>query len=115
MIKKLYPFFLLLILFITSCTSSQNGITGLPEGELLASYDSLDSQYTINMYLCNGGATVDYSLRGELVINSSGTKKNIYWNYHETTASVKWIDSETVNINGHTINILNEVYDFRWD
>jgi hypothetical protein len=36
----------------------------LPEGEYLNSTTSPNSNYTINFYLCNGGATTDYAIRG---------------------------------------------------
>ncbi len=116
--KKIIPLLLCLCL-LTSCEflpySSADGITGLPTGELLSSYESSTGEHTVNIYLCDGGATVDYAIRGEVVTNETGIRKNIYWNYHESAASVKWIDDETVTINDHTLNIHDEVYDFRWD
>ena len=39
---------------------------GLPDGDFIKAYDSPDQKYTINIYLCNGGATVDFAIRGEL-------------------------------------------------
>ncbi len=80
----------------------------------MESYESPTGEYRINIYLCDGGATVDFSIRGELLTKATGVRRNIYWNYHERDASVNWIDDETVNINGHTLNIHNDIYDFRW-
>lgn len=117
--KKMLPLFLILLLLLTSCgktlSSTNNGISGLPEGEFLEAHHSLNGEYTINIYLCGGGATTDYSIRGELLTNTTGTRKNIYWNYHEDDAVVQWISDETVIINNHIINIHDDVYDFRWD
>ncbi len=81
----------------------------------MESYPSPASDLAINIYLCNGGATVDYSIRGELVIRQDGneSRKNIYWGYHEEEASVEWLDETTVVINGRTLNVLEDVYDFR--
>lgn len=86
----------------------------LPTGEYLTEETSPDGTYTIRAYLNNGGATTSYSIRGELVFNKSKSKtKNIYWNYREDTAEIKWIDNDTVIINGHTLEVPNERFDFR--
>ena len=85
----------------------------LPTGDRIGSYPSPTSEYTLNVYLCNGGATVDYSIRGELVTAATGARKNIYWSYHEDAASVRWQDDATVVINGRTLHVPDDVYDFR--
>ena len=102
----------LLTFFDVSCSIFYD-MSNLPEGKFVESFDSPSLNYTINIYLCDGGATTDYSIRGELVDNSNGNKKNLYWNYHESNAYVEWIDEYTVKINGHILNILSDVYDFR--
>lgn len=86
----------------------------LPTGEYLTEETSPDGTYTIKAYRNNGGATTSYSIRGELVFNKNNSKtKNIYWNYREDTAEIEWIDNETVIINGHTLEVPNERFDFR--
>lgn len=86
----------------------------LPEGEFLTESISPNGTYTVRAYITNGGATVAYSVRGELVFNDENKKdKNIYWNYREDSATVNWIDDDTVNINGHVLNMPTEIYDFR--
>ena len=40
-------------------------------------------------------------------------KKNIYWNYREETATVKWLDDHTLMINKHKLNVETDTYDFR--
>lgn len=112
-IKTILPLFVFLLI-LTSC-SSANNIPGLPTGKLLESYESPTGEYMINIYRCDGGATVDSSIRGELVTRENDVRRNIYWNYHESSASVNWIDDATVDINGHILNIHNDVYDFRWE
>jgi len=84
----------------------------LPEGTLVGTYKESEYDSEINIYRCSSGATVDDAIRGEVVFKD-GKKKNIYWSYHESDADVKWIDSETVSINGHVLNIHNDKYDFR--
>ena len=86
----------------------------LPTGEYLTEETSPDGTYTIKAYRNNGGATTSYSIRGELVFNKNNSKtKNIYWNYREDTAEIEWIDNDTVIINGHTLEVPNERFDFR--
>ena len=86
----------------------------LPTGEYLTEETSPDGTYTIRAYRNNGGATTSYSIRGELVFNKNNSKtKNIYWNYREDTAEIEWTDNDTVIINGHTLEVPNERFDFR--
>ena len=86
----------------------------LPTGDYLTEETSPDGTYTLKAYLANGGATTSYSIRGELVFNNrNGKTKNIYWNYREETANIEWKDNDTVVINGHTLNVPKEKFDFR--
>lgn len=90
----------------------------LGKGDLIQSVISPTEDYTLNIYLVNGGATVSYAIRGELQYNKSRRKaapKNIYWHYKEDKADVEWLDNRTVMINGHTIDVLKERYDYRRD
>lgn len=89
-------------------------MNGLPKGEYLTEKTSPDGAYTLKAYRTNGGATVSYAIRGELVFNKrKGKAKNIYWNYREDTANIIWTDNNTVVINGHTLNVPNDKFDFR--
>lgn len=86
----------------------------LPKGELITSIDSPNMEYTVKIYKVNGGATVSDSIRGELNFNQKNKKpKNIYWNYREEDAEVGWLDEDTIVINGHTLNVPDDVYDWR--
>ena len=86
-------------------------IDRLPRGEYLAKHTSPGGHYTLKAYLANGGATTSYVIRGELVFNESNKKaKNIYWN---ETANITWRDNDTVEINGHTLDVLDDKFDFR--
>ncbi|MBM7602728.1 hypothetical protein JOC75_000698 [Metabacillus crassostreae] len=86
----------------------------LPTGAYLTEVTSPDGTYTLKAYVANGGATTSYSIRGELVFNERKSKtKNIYWNYEEDTANISWTDDDTVVINGHSLDVLDEKYDFR--
>ena len=83
----------------------------LPQGELLAEYPSPTAQYTIKIYLCPGNATTVDSIRGELV--EGNTKKNIYWEYKETSAHVYWASEYKVIINDVYLDIRYDTYDWR--
>jgi len=86
----------------------------LPTGDYLTEETSPDGTYTLKAYVTNGGATTSYAVRGELVFNNKNNKtKNIYWNYREEIANIEWKDNDTVVINGHTLNVPNDKFDFR--
>lgn len=87
----------------------------LPTGEKIAEKQSPDGTYTFKAYVTNGGATTSFAVRGELVFNHREyfKTKNVYWNYREDTAKIVWKDNDTVIINGHTLNVPEDTYDFR--
>ncbi|MFC6039535.1 DUF5412 domain-containing protein [Paenisporosarcina macmurdoensis] len=86
----------------------------LPTGEYVTEETSPNGKYTLKAYVTNGGATTSYSVRGELVFNEKDNKsKNIYWNYREDTANISWTDNNTVIINGHTLDVPSDKFDFR--
>ncbi|MDQ7236829.1 DUF5412 domain-containing protein (plasmid) [Bacillus pacificus] len=87
----------------------------LPTGEKIAEKQSPDGTYTFKAYVTNGGATTSFAVRGELVFNHREyfNTKNVYWNYREDTAKIVWKDNDTVIINGHTLNVPEDTYDFR--
>lgn len=89
----------------------------LPTGGKIAEKQSPDGTYTFKAYVTNGGATTSFAVRGELVFNHRKyfKTKNVYWNYQEDTAKIVWKDNDTVIINGHTLNVPEESYDFRND
>ncbi|MEK0317240.1 DUF5412 family protein [Cohnella sp. 56] len=89
-------------------------INHLPKGTLIKEVQSPDKKHSIKIYLVNGGATVDFAVRGELIFNSKHKKKkNIYWVYHRDDAEVHWESNNIVNINGVKLKIPDEVYDYR--
>ena len=88
---------------------------GLPQGEFMCGVESPNGEYTVNAYVCNGGATVAYAVRGEVVNNETGKKRNIYWDYKIKTAEIEWINNDVVSINGHVLNIHTDSYDYRYD
>ncbi|TBV90164.1 hypothetical protein EW028_00580 [Lysinibacillus sp. OL1] len=86
----------------------------LQTGEYLTEATSPDGKYTIKAFVTNGDATTSNGIRGELVFNEQGYKtKNIYWNYREDTADINWIDNNKMIINGYTLKVPNEKFDYR--
>ncbi|MFD1929711.1 DUF5412 domain-containing protein [Sporosarcina siberiensis] len=86
----------------------------LPTGEYLTEESSPDGKYTLKAYVANGGATTSYTIRGELNFNQKNKKpKNVYWNNKEDGADIKWLDNETVIINGHSLDVPKDKFDFR--
>lgn len=90
-------------------------MSALPNGEFLYQVDSPNKEYTINIYVVSASATVADSIRAELVFNDRISKrpKNIYWQYRQSWVDVVWLDNVTVNINGITLDVRKDIYDFR--
>lgn len=85
----------------------------LPKGEYLTEETSPDGTYTLKAYVSSPSLSAD-AVRGELIFNErNGKSKNIYWNYRESTAEIKWIDDDTVIINGHRLHVPYEIFNFR--
>jgi hypothetical protein len=86
----------------------------LPRGEFLTEEISPAGTYSLKAYVTNGGATVSYAVRGELVFNDKeGKSETIYWNYREETADIIWTDDDTVIINGQTLDVPGDIFDYR--
>ncbi|WP_283591542.1 DUF5412 family protein [Clostridium butanoliproducens] len=89
-------------------------LNNLPEGVFLNEFKSPKGTYTVRAYICNGGATVDYAIRAELIENNKkNSTKNFYWEYKAYNIEVEWIDETTININNHIIYLPNGSYDWR--
>ena len=83
--------------------------------ELISTTESIDGRYKVESYRINGGATTDYAVRCYLKGDKILGKKLIYNDYHVDSASLIWIDNDTIWINGHEIDLPDEKYDFRED
>ena len=83
----------------------------LPKGELAASSVSPGGEYAVNLYLCGGNATTADSVRGEVVFQEKA--RNIYWQYEEYKCDVRWESDTVVNINGISLDVRTDTYDWR--
>lgn len=81
--------------------------------EVITVSESPDSSYTVTAYLKNGGATTDYAVLCAVKNNKTGKERNIYWNYHCSTAVIQWLDDKTVRINGIELDVTKDLYDYR--
>ncbi|ERI09734.1 DUF5412 family protein [Aneurinibacillus aneurinilyticus] len=118
-VKKRFLFSLLIFILISGGILGYvyyllfYSMSNLPEGKFVKQVDSPDKSYAVRMYIVEGNATVATTVRGELLKNKKGTKKNIYWDYRITDTNVKWVDPDTVSINGHKLDVEKDIYDFR--
>ena len=87
------------------------GMGSLPEGELMGAWPSPAGTHTVNAYLCRGNATTADAVRAEVVTGAK--KRNIYWQYREDTCDCRWLDEDVISINGVTLNVLKDTYDWR--
>lgn len=87
----------------------------LPKGRFLYEDTSPKGTYTVKVYVSEPALSGD-AVRVELIMNNKkGKKKNLYWEYRESTARITWIDDDTVKINDHELNLPNNKYDWRKD
>jgi hypothetical protein len=113
-VKKLLTLFLALAL-VYACIIIYQRATTLPTGELICASTSPNGDYSIQAYLCDGGATTDQAIRAEVLNNTSGKVRNIYWQYHAYEADIKWLSDTLVRINGVELDVRTDAYDYRKD
>ncbi len=81
--------------------------------EEISQLSSPAGTYTATAYRNNGGATTSFSVLVTVTANETGRDKNIYWNYKCEEAQMYWEDEETLNVNGLSLDVTHDVYDFR--
>lgn len=87
-------------------------INAIKPQEKIAESISPSGEYTINVYLNNGGASTSYSVL--CVLSHNSREKNIYWSNRCESADIEWIDNDTVIINGIKLeNIEKDTFDYR--
>ena len=115
------PLFIAATLLLSACATMGRlfgKVIGIPDGEFVGSYDSINGHYTVNIYLATDEDTGDNCIRGELIDNTAKDKdkKNIYWCEHESEATVVWKSETVVTINGRELRVArNQTYDSRID
>lgn len=104
---------MIIIVSVIGVSFIQYNLNRLPHGKFLTSSYSPDKTYLVNAYLFEGNATTDFAVRCEVVTVSTNEKRNIYWQYHQETADIRWLDDSTVFINEIKLNVLTDSYDYR--
>lgn len=102
----------LLVIVVFFFANRTHGLQSIKKGELISATDSPNGSYTMNLYLQNGGATTAYGVLGELICNTDGAQKNIYYEYRTNSTNCKWIDEYTVIINGQKLDVRYDTYDW---
>ena len=130
-LRKVIIRFTVLVLLVGVCWGGLyayfHSMASLPHGEFIGESTSPQGTYTVRLYytdpaLSSGGT------RGELIINDTNRKRNLYWEYNRylfeerfvlgsdiTGKDIEWEDDDTVIINGVRLNLPNETYDWRRD
>ena len=80
--------------------------------EHIATSESPDGRYTVDVEYYNGGAVGPFGIRGELN-GPLWFTKSIYHEPRGYEADVTWLNDYTVSINGHTLDLQKgEVYGY---
>lgn len=122
-IRKLFPAVMALLVFGTlagllvwgvhdSNKQFHETLNAMPEGEKLAEYPSPDGEKLLTTHFIDGrGATVAWSVRAE--VTAGGSTRNIYYQYGLKDIEARWLDNETVEINGLVLNIYEDTHEDR--
>lgn len=105
MLKKCIPVLLIITLILTACSP-------VSSEELIAVSTSPSGTYTVEAYLVNGGATVDWAVKAYLI--NDPDMKIIFNQYHQSKAEINWINDDIISINGISLDLSKgETYDWR--
>jgi hypothetical protein len=83
--------------------------------DLITTTHSPNGNYTVKLYLTNGGATTSFGITGYLE-GPLWFKKIIYDDYKTDQAEVHWLNNNTVSINRHKLNLnKGQTYNYQND
>ena len=81
--------------------------------ELLTQSTSPSGTYTVTAYRNNGGATTPYAVLCTVKNNETGRERNLYWQNRCQSADIQWTGEDTVTINGVSLHVWHDTYDWR--
>lgn len=81
--------------------------------EVIVAVDSPNGQYTATAYKNNSGATTGYAVLATVVDRDTQKSRNFYWQDDCEDAVIVWTDETTVEINGSSLDVWKDTYDYR--
>ncbi len=114
--QKILPLLAVLLIVSLALAACSTPITELPmeelpEGIRIIDADSNDGTYRATLYMVRDGDAKYY--RAALTTLATGETKNIYFDNYTSESTIEWTDNTTLKINGISIDVTSEVYDFR--
>lgn len=94
------------------CAALIYSMNYIPDSQYIGSSVSPMKTANINVYLVSP-ALSDDAVRCESEFIDYGQRRNIYYAYHWSDASVEWVDEKTVINNGKELNVESDLYDWR--
>lgn len=112
-IKRTFLVSIIIVLIIIFSLIKFSSYLFEPNEKLISVVKSKDNKYIVEAYVINGNATVDWAVRCYLKTDNKSKGKLIYNDYHVSTVTMTWVDDDTIDINGHYIDLPYGKYDFR--
>ena len=114
--QKTLPLLALLLivsLALAACSTpiAELPMEELPEGIKIIDADSNDGVYRATLYMVRDGDAKYY--RAAVTTLATGETKNVYFDNYTNESTIEWMDNTTLKINGISIDVTDEVYDFR--
>lgn len=114
--QKTLPLLALLLivsLALAACSTpiAELPMEELPEGIKIIDADSNDGVYRATLYMVRDGDAKYY--RAAVTTLATGETKNVYFDNYTNESTIEWMDNTTLKVNGISIDITDEVYDFR--
>ena len=120
--RKFTVFLFIIILCLVSFSAcsgkkveKKDSLQKLQGQEFIVESTSPDGKYKVKAYKNSGGATVDWAVLCTMTDTETNNTKNIYWQYHESSVHIEWVDNDTVKINRVILDLPDETYDWRKD
>ena len=83
--------------------------------EILSETTSPNGRYTVTAYLTNGGATTAFGVLAGVEDHKRGRERKFYWQYRCEEAEMEWLSDSVLRINGITLDVDKDTFDYRYD
>ena len=114
--KRIYliPIIIIFILVLYVLFSDFPPMLNKGHGTLIADIPSPDKKYNLQLYKGTGGATVAEWITADIKDNYRGKVYTLYYCYRQGRADAKWVNIDTVEINGIILDIHTMRYNSSW-